>query len=91
MKIILSKLAKKQLKSTPNYIQRKFDYWCDLINTIGLLESRKYKGFHDEALIGKRKGQRSVRLSKSYRVIYIEINDRKYDFIKIIEVNKHEY
>lgn len=91
MKILLSSTAKKQLRKLPEHIQDKFDYWRDLLCTIGLLESRKYKGFHDEPLRGKRKGQRSVRLSKAYRAIYIEVDKEKYEIIEVIEVNKHEY
>ena len=91
MDIKISSKAKKQLKKVPKYIQSKFDYWCDLIELIGLLEARKYKGFHDEPLAGNRKGQRSIRLSKSYRAIYIEIDKDKYEIIEVLEVNKHEY
>ncbi len=45
--------------------------------------------YHDEPLKGQRIGQRSIRLSKSYRAIYIEHNDDI--IIEVIEVNKHEY
>ena len=91
MKVILSSLAKKQLSRSPEYIARKFDYWVDLIKMLGLRETRKYKGFHDEPLQGDRKNQRSVRLSKAYRVIYREINEHSYEVIEIMEVNKHDY
>ena len=90
MEIKVSSVAKKQLKKVPEHINTKFEYWCDLLHTVGLLEARKYKGFHDEPLRGERKGQRSVRLSKSYTAIYVEL-DNKYKIIEIIEVNKHEY
>ncbi len=49
------------------------------------------KSFNDEPLIGKRNGQRSVRLSKAYRVIYKQIESGRYEIIQIVEVNKHEY
>jgi proteic killer suppression protein len=91
MKIILSKIAKKQLDLIPDHIYRKYLYWIDLIQSIGLLESRKYKGFHDEPLHGDRKGQRSVRLSKGYRAIYEQTGPKNYEIIEIIEVNKHDY
>lgn len=91
MDIRISPKAKKQLKKVPNHIVRKFDYWCDLIEFIGLLEARKYKGFHDEPLSGDRKGQRSIRLSRSYRAIYIEVEKGNYEIIEVLEVNKHEY
>lgn len=91
MKIVITKEATKQLKSIPDHIYRKYLYWIDLLESIGLLEARKYKGFHDEPLRGKRKGQRSVRLSKAYRAIYQEVGSNKYEVIEIIEVNKHDY
>ena len=91
MKILLSKLAKKQLERCPDHISRKYEYWVDLLLTVGLLEVRQFKGFHDEPLHGSRKGQRSVRLSKSYRVIYREIGENRYEVIEVLEVNKHDY
>lgn len=87
MNIRISSKASKQLRKTPKYIQTK----CDLVTEIGLRQSRKYKGFHDEPLKGERKGQRSVRLSKAYRAIYIEVAHREFEIIEVIEVNKHEY
>lgn len=69
LKVMLSSLAKKQLSRSPEYIAFKFDYWLDLIQMLGLRETRKYKGFHDEPLQGDRKNQRSIRLSNAYRVI----------------------
>ena len=78
MKIVLTKIAKKQLDRCPDYIARKYDYWVDLLQTAGLREVRKYKGFHDEPLHGNRRGQRSVRLSKSYRIIYRELDGNRF-------------
>ena len=91
VKILLSNIAEKQLKKIPKHIKVKFNAWCDLLKYIGLIEARKYKGFHDEPLKGERKGQRSVRLSKSYRAIYIEVDKNKFEIIEVLEVNKHEY
>lgn len=47
------------------------------------------QGYDDEPLHGDRRGQRSVRLNKSYRAIYIETNEGLE--LLVIEVNKHEY
>jgi proteic killer suppression protein len=91
VRIVLSKKAGKQLTLVPHYIYRKYLYWVNLLEVIGLLDSRKYKGFHDEPLIGRRYGQRSVRLSKYYRLIYREVMSGYYDVIEILEVNKHDY
>lgn len=91
MEIIVSKQALKQLESIPHHIYRKYLYWNDLLEKYGLLETRKIKGFHDEPLRGNRTGQRSVRLSRAYRAIYLEVDRDKYEIIEIIEVNKHDY
>ncbi len=91
MRVILSSLAKKQLRRTPEYIARKFDYWLAHIEMLGVQETRKYKGFHDEPLLGNWRNHRSVRLSKGYRVIYREINEHSYEVIQVMEVNKHDY
>ncbi len=91
MQILVSSIAKKQLRNCPEHIARKYEYWVDLLQTIGLREARKYKGFHDEPLRGDRRGQRSVRFSKSYRIIYREIQPSRFEVIEVLEVNKHDY
>lgn len=48
-------------------------------------------GYHDEPLKGNRTGQRSIRLSKAYRAIYIIDNDDNIEIVKVLEVNKHDY
>lgn len=52
---------------------------------------KKVPGYHDEALKGKRSGQRSIRLSKAYRAIYVIDQGGKIEIVKVLEVNKHEY
>ncbi len=79
----------KDLKKLPDYIIEKFKLWVNSINRFGIQKTRESKGFHDEPLKGQRIGQRSVRLSKAYRAIYIE--DKQNIKIIIIEVNKHAY
>ena len=87
----LSRQAKKQLKKVPNHIVRKFIQWTEDVMLQGLEEIRKIPGYHDESLLGKRKGERSIRLSKSYRAIYVLKKDGSIEFVYIEEVNKHEY
>ncbi len=77
----------KQLAKIPEAICRKFYAWVSVIELVGIMVARKSPGFHDEALKGKRFGQRSARLNKAYRVIYIEQANE----IIVLEVNKHEY
>lgn len=45
---------------------------------------------HDEPLKGNRKGQRSIRLNRHYRAIYV-IKKETIEFVEIQEVTKHEY
>ena len=52
---------------------------------------RKLKGFHEELLHGDRAGQRSVRLNRAYRAIYIVDKDGFVWIAEVIEVNKHDY
>ena len=91
MEIRVSRKARKQLITCPGYIQTKFKYWKDLISYVGQRKVRMYKGFHDEPLKGDRWGQRSVRLSKAYRIIYREVGDSDLEIIEVLEVNKHDY
>jgi toxin HigB-1 len=57
----------------------------------GLEEVRKIRGYHDEPLLGLRKGQRSIRLSRSYRAVYEVHTDGAIEFVSVEEVNKHAY
>jgi len=90
-RIFWGKSVEKQLDRIPTVIARKFRLWVVFVEESGIREVRKQKGFHDEPLHGKRKGQRSVRLNKAYRAIYIEHENQKLKLIEVIEVNKHEY
>jgi len=58
---------------------------------VGLEEVRKLSGYHDEPLKGERKGQRSVRLNRAYRVIYSEDKNGEIHIVNILEISKHEY
>ncbi|MEI6790513.1 MAG: type II toxin-antitoxin system mRNA interferase toxin, RelE/StbE family [Myxococcaceae bacterium] len=89
-KVVISKSAKKDLMKVPRYIATKLQIWVDDIEENGLEEVRKIPGYHDEPLQGERRGERSVRLSISYRAIYTEQFD-EIEFIRIEEVNKHGY
>lgn len=88
--IQLSSNAKKDIKKVPKHILVKLLSWIDNVEEFGLEETSKVKGYHDEPLKGKRKGQRSIRLSKAYRAIY-RIVKNEIEFVLIEEVNKHDY
>jgi proteic killer suppression protein len=87
----LARSALKDLKKVPVHIASKLQAWIDDVGHHGLSEIRKIPGYHDEPLKGKRMGQRSIRLSRAYRAIYIVGKDGSIEFIEMMEVNKHEY
>lgn len=89
-RVIFTKVD-KQLKKLPQFIILKLLAWAKSVDLKGLREVRKIPGYHDEPLKGHRLGQRSIRLSKSYRAIYKEEIDGSVNLIIIEEVNKHEY
>jgi proteic killer suppression protein len=88
--VIISNRAKNDLKKVPPYIAVKLQAWINNTEIQGLESVRKVPGWHDEPLHGKRKGQRSIRLSKSYRAIYA-IKKANIEFVSIEEVHKHGY
>jgi len=83
--------VEKQLRKAPKHIVRKLQLWVYDVEKIGLEVVRKIPGYHDEPLKGERKGQRSIRLSRSYRAIYEVRSDHRLEFIRIEEVTKHDY
>lgn len=90
-RVELTRHAEKNLERVPRHIAVKLLAWVEAVETQGLAEVRKVPGYHDEPLKGDRVGQRSIRLSRSYRAIY-EIEDGKtLRIIHIVEVTKHEY
>ena len=65
--------------------------WVKTVEIDGIRKTRSLPGYHDEPLKGDRKGQRSARLNRSYRVIYEETESGNVVLISVQEVNKHEY
>jgi proteic killer suppression protein len=90
-KVVLSKRAQKDLIRLPRYISVHLKEWIENVDFYGLEEVRKIPGYHDEPLHGWRSGQRSIRLNRSYRAIYIICSDNSVKFVSIEEVSKHDY
>jgi toxin HigB-1 len=88
-KISKSKTFEKQLERVPDFIRKKVMFWVFAVESQGIWQVAKSRGYHDEPLHGKRKGHRSIRLNKAYRLIYRIIADRVH--IELLEVHKHEY
>lgn len=63
--------------------------WIFLLESRGVAEVMRVPGFHDEPLRGPRCGQRSIRLNKSYRLIYRVISARVH--LELLEIHKHDY
>lgn len=80
----------KEIKKLPIHIQEKALNWSKDVEKFGLSQVFKSPGLHDEPLKGNRTGQRSIRLSRSYRLIYTVI-DTQIIIVKVLEINKHEY
>ena len=89
-KVIFDKV-RKHLKKFPIHIVRNLQRWALQVEMIGIYEVRKIPGYHDEPLSGTRKGQRSIRLSKHYRLFYVEVEENHIKLIIVEEVNKHDY
>lgn len=85
------RLVEKELRRLPSYVVDKFYQWIEAVYEDGIREVRKVPGYHDEPLKGSRLGQRSVRLTKAYRVIYSEHKNGEIEIILVREVNKHDY
>lgn len=87
----ITKNALKDLRGTPLHLQEKFRAWLVAVNKVGLEETRKRPGWHDEPLLGDRKGQRSIRLNKQWRAIYLIKSKEIIEFVAITEVTPHAY
>ena len=90
-RVVLTDSARKDLKKLPKHIFRKFEFWVKQITIDGIQKVRKIPGLHDEPLKGDRQGQRSVRLSRTYRAIYRMLRDNELELVQVEEINKHEY
>lgn len=82
--------AQKDLESAPRAIQESFKAWVEKVNEQGLIEVRKVPGYNDEALHGKLKGTRSIRLNKAWRAYYT-IKDGEIKIVLVEGIDKHKY
>ena len=75
----------------PVHIVNKFLKWKMDVQGHGIQEIRKIPGYHDEPIKGSETGRRSVRLSKAWRLFYIETSDAEFHIVAVEEINHHEY
>ena len=89
-KVVLDHV-RRDLRKLPRHIRDKLLMWAALVEETGIANARRTLGYHDEALKGRRWGQRSIRLSRAYRVIYRKEKAGEVVLILVEEVNKHKY
>jgi len=79
----------KQVASVPNEVLKRYEKWKDIALISGPPGLLLIKGFHDEALSGRRKGYRSSRLGLQWRVIYRVIPEEL--LFQVASITAHEY
>lgn len=79
----------RRIPKIPQEVLKRYEKWKDIVSISGPGGLRLIKGFHDEALKGDRKGDRSSRLGFKYRVIYKIDNDQLY--VMALNINAHDY
>ena len=89
--VTLARKVIKALPEMPPHIVTKLKAWVDLVEVNGLQVARRIPGYHDEPLIASRAGQRSIRLSISYRAFYTVIQTNEATAVIVLEINKHDY
>lgn len=82
------RLSRKFVK-IPIEVLKRYEKWKDIVYLSGPVGLREIKGFHDEALSGERKGQRSSRLGLQYRVIY-RVKGQEV-IVEVIDLTAHDY
>ena len=89
--VAVTRRAEKQVRRLPARVGEKLTHWVYLVMEVGLEEVRKIPGFHDEPLVGRRRGMRSVRLSRAYRALYRVVPEGDVETVQVEEVSKHGY
>ncbi len=79
----------KVLSKLPDIVLMHYEKWKDIMRISGPRGLRAIKGFHDEALRGEWKGQRSSSLEQQYRVIY-EVAAEEV-LVSVLDLTAHDY
>ena len=89
-RVTVSRKAERSLRKVPKMVAAKFFMWVKQIEEHGLSAVQSLPGYNDEALGGKLKGIRSIRLSLGYRAYY-RLSNQTLKCIFVEEVNHHDY
>ena len=79
----------KRFERLPKEILKRYEKWKDIVRFSGPAGLRLIKGFHDEALGGEWRGNRSSRLGQQFRVLYKVVAQKV--LVKVIDVSAHDY
>lgn len=82
--------AKKDIKKAPVHIVRKLMRWVKDVESQGLEEVRKVRGWWDHTLEGEKKGRRAISLNDQWRAEYV-VEDGEIKIVKVLEVHPHDY
>jgi toxin HigB-1 len=87
----MTRHAHKQFEKLPVHLQNKVLAWIAEVAERGLREVQRSVGLHDEPLKGQRKGERSVRLNRHWRLIYVLRENDTPHIVEIQEFIPHAY
>lgn len=79
----------KICRKLPSQVVKKYELWKDIVSRHGSEKLREFSGFRDESLEGELAGQRSLRLSLQYRVIYTI--ERDVITVFVLAITPHKY
>lgn len=90
-RVVLSRRVQKEVRRLPKHIVLNLRGWIESVEADGVEEVRRFPGYHDEPLRGLRAGQRSIRLSRACRAIFVVLSSGEIEFVSVEEVSKHDY
>jgi len=79
----------KQIAAVPKEVLKRYEKWKDIVAISGPPGLRLIKGFRDESLSGKWRGDRSSRLGLQWRVIYRVVTGNL--LFQVAAITAHDY
>jgi mRNA-degrading endonuclease YafQ of YafQ-DinJ toxin-antitoxin module len=81
-----ARLLVRQLERAPRKVRGDYEFWKDQVRLYG---PNLHGGFRTHSLRGERKGQRSARLDRRWRVIFRVVEDGL--IVEALELTPHRY
>jgi len=85
-RVVETRSLAKQIQRAPREIQEKYIVWRNRVRRLG---PQLHGGFRVHALQGDRKGQKSARLNRQWRVIFKVLEDQL--IVEALELTPHKY